>query len=251
MKEPLVSIIMPAYNAEKYIKKAIESVQKQDYQNWELLICDDCSVDLTKEIIKNYISGDKRIKLIELSVNSGAAVARNTSIKEANGRFIAFLDSDDLWLPEKLNNQISFMLKNNYNFTCTFYEKIDEEGNSLNKVIKSKTTTDFKELLKNCPGNSTVIYDSKIIGKFYIPDIKKRNDYLMWFNVLEKVNKLYCLEKNLSAHRLTESGLSKNKKSLLKYHWIIYRHELGLSYMKSTYYCLYWVSKGMRNLISN
>lgn len=247
MAEPLVSIIMPAYNAEKYIEEAIESVLNQTYSNWELLICDDCSNDRTREIIKECKDNDKRIKLFELKENSGAAKARNTSIEQAEGTYIAFLDSDDVWFETKLSEQIGFMIENNYLFTCTYYNKIDGSSKSLDKVIRYKNEADFGELLKNCPGNSTVIYNSRNLGKFYISNIKKRNDYLMWFQVIEKSNKINCLDKMLSSHRIIENSLSNNKKDLIKYHWIIYRKELDLSLIKSFNICLYWIIKGIIN----
>ncbi|NKC59758.1 glycosyltransferase family 2 protein [Vagococcus fluvialis] len=249
MDQPLVSIIMPAYNAEKFIDKAIESVQKQDYLNWELLICDDCSVDNTKCIIKEFQDRDKRVKLFTLEENSGAAIARNTVIKEAKGEFISFLDSDDLWKPQKLSKQIEFMISNKYDFTCTYYDKIDHADKDMNNLIMYKEVSGVKDLLKNCPGNSTVIYNQKKLGKFYISNLKKRNDYLMWFNVLSKANFIYCLKENLSSHRVVESGLSNNKRTLVKYHWIIYRNELNLNIFTSSYYCIYWIGKGIKRKI--
>ncbi|MGB4386964.1 MAG: glycosyltransferase family 2 protein, partial [Caldicoprobacterales bacterium] len=124
--EGLVSIITPAYNCEKYIGETIESVLKQSYENWELIIVDDCSTDNTKSVVEEYIKRDKRIKYYSLDVNSGAAVARTKAMELASGEYIAFLDSDDLWMPNKLEKQISFMKANNYNFTCTSYEQVDE-----------------------------------------------------------------------------------------------------------------------------
>lgn len=245
MCEPLVSIIMPAYNAEKYIKQAIVSVQKQRYENWELLICDDCSKDSTIDIVNEQIELDSRIKLFVLEKNSGAAVARNTSIKHATGNFIAFLDSDDTWEKEKLEIQIKFMEENDCVFSCTYYNKIDSTGAKLNKTVKYKKEADFNYLLKSCPGNSTVIYNTKELGKFYISNIKKRNDYLMWFSVIRKANILKCVPIVLSSHRINDQGLSNDKKSLVKYHWYIYRNELELSFVKSGYLCVYWIVTGL------
>lgn len=246
MAEPLVSIIMPAYNAEKYIEEAIESILNQTYSNWELLICDDCSSDRTRAIVKEYKDNNKRIKLFELKENSGAAKARNTSIEQAKGEYISFLDSDDVWFETKLSDQINFMTKNNYLFSCTYYNKIDGNSKSLAKVIRYKNEADFEELLKNCPGNSTVVYNSKVLGKFYISSIRKRNDYLMWFQVIDKSKKIYCLDRTLSSHRVIENSLSNNKKDLIKYHWRIYRKELNLGVFKSSYYCMYWIYKGLK-----
>ena len=135
-KEELVSIITPVYNCEKLISSTIKSVQNQTYKNWEMLLIDDCSTDNSAKIIKEYSKKDSRIKYLKLKENSGAALARNKALEISNGRFIAYLDSDDLWRPEKLEKQVAFMLKNNYAFTCTDYEKITEDGKSLNKIIK-------------------------------------------------------------------------------------------------------------------
>lgn len=245
MKEPLVSIIMPAYNAEKYIKFAIESVLAQNYMNWELLICDDASKDATKKIVNDYKNFDNRIKLISLEKNSGAAIARNQAIEKAVGDFIAFLDSDDVWFKEKLKKQVSFMIENNYDFSCTFYNKISSEGFELNSKIAYKSTGTYDDLLLNCPGNSTVIYNSKLLGKYYISDIRKRNDYLMWLQIIKSSKRIYCLEEILSSHRIIENSLSKKKSSLIKYHWYIYRKEENLSFFKSVKILSYWLFKGV------
>ncbi|MFW7385519.1 glycosyltransferase family 2 protein [Vagococcus fluvialis] len=245
MNEPLVSIIMPAYNAEKYIEEAIQSVQNQSYQNWELLICDDCSTDNTVKIIENKIKKDLRIKLFKLQNNCGAAIARNSSIKHAIGDYLAFLDSDDSWYKDKLRKQILFMEQNEYHFTCTYYNKIDENGENLNKIITYQNQSNYSNLLYNCPGNSTVIYNCNILGKFYISDLKKRNDYLMWLQVIKKSNKLICLDECLSTHRLVSTGLSNKKRELVKYHWYIYREIEKLSLFKSIKITLYWIFKGL------
>ena len=147
MSEKLVSIITPTYNCAKFIAQTIESVQAQTYKNWEMIIVDDQSKDNTKEIVEEYMKNDARIKYHLLEVNSGAAVARTTSMKLANGEYMAFLDSDDIWMPEKLERQIRWMEENNRAFSCTSYEQIDEEGNSLNKTIKVINKTNYNRLL--------------------------------------------------------------------------------------------------------
>lgn len=245
MEEPLVSIIMPAYNAEDFIEDAINSVKNQTYHNWELLVCNDCSTDNTIKIIDKMKELDDRIKLFNLEKNSGAAVARNTCIMSAKGAYISFLDSDDLWKPTKLSKQIHFMISNNYYFSCTYYDKINTNSECLNQIIRYSYKSNIKSLLKNCPGNSTVIYNQEKLGKFYISDLRKRNDYLMWFKVLEKAELLYCLEQNLSSHRIVDASLSSNKKALVKYHWYIYRNEVNLDIFQSSYYCSYWIFKGI------
>lgn len=240
----MVSIIMPSYNCSSYIERTINSVLAQTYENWELIVVDDCSTDDTYEKLKGFESKDIRIKILLSESNSGAAAARNKALKSAEGEYIAFLDSDDTWEVTKLQKQISFMKTNNYLFTCTYYDKINESGDSLNRIITYKKRGTYSDLLKNCPGNSTVIYNASGIGeKVYISNIKKRNDYLMWLKVIKKTDKLYCLDEVLSSHRIRNGSLSKNKFSLIKYHWEIYREKELLGFIYSLYLVLYWVAK--------
>lgn len=246
--EDLVSIIMPAFNCGDYISTAINSVLDQTYKNWEIIVIDDCSTDNTAKIIKEYVKNDSRIKYHRLSQNSGAAVARNKAIDLASGKYIAFLDSDDKWFPEKLYNQINIMKQKNYNFTCTSYSKIDQDGNDINRIIKAKSKQDYNGILKTCPGNSTVIYNAEKLGKFKIPDIKKRNDYVMWLQVIKKEKYLYGLEEIYSSHRIRTDAISSNKMSLVGYHWKVYRKIEKLSFIKSSYLVCYWVIATMFKL---
>ena len=240
-KEDLVSIIMPTYNCADFIGETIESVLAQDYKNWELIVVDDCSTDDTENIVEKYRYNEERIKYHRLEKNSGAAIARNTAIDLANGRYIAFLDSDDLWVSTKLSTQIYFMKDNNYYFTCTKYNKIDEKSKSLNRIIKVKNKSDYNGVLKTCPGNSTVIYDSEKLGKFKIDNIKKRNDYVMWLQVIKKARYLYGIDEVLGSHRIRRNAISSKKISLVKYHWIVYRNIEKLSVLKTIYLIFYWI----------
>ena len=240
-KENLVSIIMPAYNCKDFIGVALDSVVNQTYQNWEVIVVDDCSTDDTVEVIKEYIKKDNRIKYYKLEKNSGAAIARNMAIDFATGKYIAFLDSDDVWFSEKLTKQISFMKENNYGFTCTSYTKIDEQGKYLNRTIVAKPKSNYGEILKTCPGNSTVIYNAEKLGKFKIPDIKKRNDYVMWLQVIKNEKYLYGIKEPLGSHRIRKEGISNNKKSLVEYHWKVYREIERLPLLKSVYLIFYWI----------
>ncbi len=239
ISEDLVSIIMPAYNCGDYIGIALDSVIAQTYQNWEVIVVDDCSTDNTAEIVKNYMSKDPRIKYYRLDKNSGAAVARNKAIELARGKYIAFLDSDDVWFPEKLSKQIGFMSQHGYTFTCTSYTKIDEQGNYLNRTIKARVKSNYNDILKRSPGNSTVVYNAEVLGKFKIPDIRKRNDYVMWLQVIKKAKLLYGIEEPLSCHRIRKGSLSRNKLSLVGYHWKVYREIEQLSLLKSIYLIVY------------
>ncbi len=239
MENELVSIIMPTYNCAKFIKETIESVLNQTYENWELVIVDDCSNDNTEEIVESF--NDKRIKYHKLEKNSGAAVARTTAMKMATGNYMAFLDSDDLWKKEKLEKQLEFMKKNNYNFTCTAYEQIDEEGNKLNKVIKTKKKANYNRILLDCPvGNSTVMYNVDNLGKFEVPNIRKRNDDALWLQILKKEKFIYGMPDVLMEYRIRNNSISSNKLSLIKYHWQLYREIEHLSVIRSAFHICWW-----------
>lgn len=240
----LVSIVMPAYNCENFIGAAIDSVRAQTYSRWELLIVDDCATDSTAEIIKRYISEDSRIKYFKNKTNSGAAASRNRAVRYAKGQYLAFLDSDDLWREEKLEKQIRFMKINGYSFTCTSYDKIDERGESLHRIINA-FTADYEGMLRRGPGNSTVMYDASKLGKYTVPLIKKRNDYVMWLAVIKKAEILRGLNEVLGSHRIVSDSLSSNKASLIKYHWIVYRDIEKTGVIKSVYLVAVWVVRAL------
>lgn len=236
-----VSIITPAYNCEKFISKTIESVLSQTYPHWEMIVVNDCSSDTTGQIAQKYASYDKRIKYIKLEYNSGAAVARNVAMSMAKGQYIAFLDSDDLWLPDKLSTQIKFMQDNNYKFSCTDYEQIDESGNPLGKIIKCREKADYNRVLLDCPiGNSTVMYDVSQLGKFEVPDIRKRNDDALWLKMLKKEKYIYGLNQILTQYRIRKDSISANKLQLVKYHWTLYRKIEKLNIIRSLFYIIHW-----------
>lgn len=235
----LISIITPTYNCAKFIGFTIESVMKQTYENWEMIIVDDASTDNTEEIVKKY--NDKRIKYVKLEKNSGAAVARNTAMELAKGKYMAFLDSDDMWKEEKLEKQINFMKEHNYNITCTSYEKIDEEGKKLNKILKPKEKADYNRILLDCPvGNSTVIYNVEALGKFEVPNIRKGNDDALWLKMLKKEKYIYGLKEVLMQYRVRNNSISSNKLELVKYYWYKYRKIEKLSIPRSVFHICYW-----------
>lgn len=219
----LVSIISPTYNCGRFISETIQSVLAQTYPEWEMIIVDDCSTDDTKKIVESY-TYDPRIKYHCLDKNSGAAVARNTALKMAKGRWIAFLDSDDIWLPEKLEKQILFMTQNGIHFSYTVYEEMDEESRSLGRIISGpKVISKFGMFAYCWPGCLTVMYDRDIIGQIQIPNIKKNNDYAMWLCAIKRT-KCYLLKDNLAKYRKRTGSISNsNYLSLVKWHYKLFR----------------------------
>ncbi len=241
MTEKLVSIITPTYNCAAFIARTLDSVQAQTYKNWEMIIVDDQSKDNTRDIVEEYIKRDPRIKYHLLEVNSGAAVARTTAMKLAQGSYMAFLDSDDIWMPDKLERQIRWMEENGYAFSCTAYEQIDEEDNLLGKTIKTIKKTDYNRLLLDCPvGNSTVMYDVEKMGKFEVPNIRKRNDDALWLQMLKKEKYIWGMPDVLMKYRIRQNSISSNKLSVIKYHWILYRDIEQLSVIRSAFHIFWW-----------
>ncbi|MTC44403.1 glycosyltransferase [Providencia sp. wls1922] len=239
--QELVSIIMPCYNAEQYIKESINSVINQTYKNFELIIVDDLSTDRSIDIIKSF--NDDRIKLIQLTQNGGAGVARNTGIEAACGRFIAFLDSDDLWRPNKLEIQLEYMLSGSYPLSYTQYQKFTQEGKG--KLVIPPNTVTYNELLYcNVIGCLTAIYDTKIVGKQFMPLIRKRQDMGLWLKILSQGHTAYCCPQVLADYR-TDSGMTQNKLDAAKYQWKFYRQELNFNIIKSTKYFIGYAIKGV------
>ena len=245
---PEISIITPVFESELFIKSTIKSVQTQTYQNWELILIDDASTDESAKIAESFAVKDERIKLIKLDSNKGPAAARNRGIKEASGRYIAFLDSDDLWYEEKLYKQLKFMKENHYAFTYTGFEKINEEGKVIGAIIPYKEEVCYYDLLKsNHIGCLTAMIDLKILGyKMYMPDIKKRQDQGLWLEILKEIDKAYCLNKVLGKYRIRKDSISINKIANIKFQWQLYRELEKLSIIQSLYYMLWYAFYGMR-----
>ena len=241
MSEKLVSIITPTYNCAEFIARTINSVQAQTYQNWEMIIVDDRSQDNTAEIVAKYMQKDPRIQYHLLDVNSGAAVARTEAMKLAKGAYMAFLDSDDIWMPDKLERQIKWMQENGYAFSCTAYAQIDEEDNPLNRIIKTIEKTDYNRLLLDCPvGNSSVMYDVEKMGKFEVPNIRKRNDDALWLQMLKKEKYIWGMPDVLMRYRIRQNSISRNKLKVIKCHWILYREIEHLSVIRSVFHIFLW-----------
>lgn len=219
----LVSIIMPSYNTQKFIEETLDSVLAQTYTNWELIIVDDCSTDNTDEIVSPFLS-DSRIIYIQNEKNSGAAVSRNRALREAKGKWIAFLDSDDLWTPDKLEKQIAFMQSNGYCFSYTNYSEIDESSEPLGKTVTGPKKITKTGMYNYCwMGCLTVMYDVEKIGLIQIEDIKKNNDYAMWLKICKKAN-CYLLDEDLARYRKRQGSISNHSYiSLIKWHYRLFR----------------------------
>jgi len=226
-----VSIITPVYNSEKFIGYTIDSIINQTYKNWELIVIDDCSSDQSVSIIEDYINSYTNIKLIKNTKNEGAAVSRNKGIMEAQGDYIAFLDADDLWKPEKLEKQLKHMKAQNSDVSFSSYELIDEHGNKLNKKVCALPILSYQKLLKsNYIGNLTGIYSLKTLGKITSPNLRKRQDWLLWLSALKiSVKPAYGIEESLAYYRIRKNSMSSNKYNLLKYNYRVYKNGLGYS----------------------
>lgn len=235
MKE-LVSIIVPVYNAEKFIDETISTVLDQTYTNFELLLVNDCSTDNSEKLIKKYLKDD-RIKLINNETNSRAAVSRNNGIKAAKGRYICFLDADDKWDKTKLEKQIKFMNEKDCEFSFTSYEFADENCIPNGKKVIVPETITYNEALKNTTiWTSTVMFDMTKLSKedIYMPDVKSE-DTACWWSILKKIDKAYGLQDILSFYRRTEGTLSSNKFEAIKRIWNLYRNVEHLNLFKSLY----------------
>lgn len=213
---------MPSYNTAAFIGDSIRSVLNQTYLNWELIIVDDCSTDNTDKVVSQFV--DQRIKYLKNERNSGAAVSRNKALKEAQGEYVAFLDSDDLWQENKLEKQLKFMKINNYNFSYTDYERIDENGIRMNVRCTGPDIITKKKMYHYCyPGCLTVMYKRELFQELQINDIKKNNDYAMWL-IICKVYNCYLLKENLASYRVRKKSVSHDKLGrLIRSHYDLFR----------------------------
>jgi len=242
----LVSIITPSHNADAFIATCIESVLAQSFDNWEMIIVDDLSTDNSVSIIKSYTQRDNRIKLIQLEKNSGPAIARNRAIEESEGKYIAFLDADDLWMPEKLEKQLSYMKDNNLAFTYSSYHVINEEGEHLT-TFQTKGQVTYTSLLKTCSiGCLTAIYDVEKLGKIYMPNMKKRQDYALWLDIFKRIDYAKGLMEPLAFYRVGQTSVSSNKFTAATWQWKIYRNIEKLNLFKSTYYFSHYIYYGLK-----
>ena len=239
----MVSIIVPVYNAAKYIEKTIEMVSKQTYKDWELILVDDASTDGSADLIDEIIASQgKRIRLIRKSVNEGAAAARNSGIDASAGRYIAFLDADDVWLPEKLDKQIAFMERTGAAFSFHSYEFGDEEANPTGRVVRAPKTLSFRQALsRTVIFTTTVMFDTEKIDMeiIHMPQVPSE-DTATWWRILKSGYVAYGLDENLAVYRRPAKSLSSNKFVAIQRIWFLYRNIADLSVIQSMFYFVGW-----------
>ena len=212
MSNSLVSIITPVYNASRFLEKTAQSVFEQTYSDWEWILVDDCSTDDSWEILQELKNQDSRVRIYKNPINLNAGKTRNFAIEQATGRFIAFLDSDDMWHKDKLEIQIKFMLDNDYHFTHTAFGYLDEQGNRIKSTFQVNPIVNYKHLLKNSEiGCCTAIYDAEKIGKRYMSEHARRQDYVLWLSILRSGTNAYGIDKELAYYRLVKNSLSSKK----------------------------------------
>lgn len=252
MGKDLVSIIVPVFNAEKFVEGTIKSVLNQTYDNWELILVNDCSTDNSENIIKTYAKNDKRIKLLNNNINSKAAISRNNGIKKASGRYICFIDADDLWDKQKLEKQIKFMETKKCAFSFTGYEFADEKGIPNGKKVFVPNKIKYKQALRNTTiWTSTVMFDITLISKddIYMPNVERGQDTATWWKVLKKIDFAYGLNEILSFYRRSNGTLSSNKFVALKRTWNLYRKVEKLGFFYSVYNFMFYCINAIKRRI--
>ena len=237
MNSPLVSVVMPLFEAASYVGDAVASVQAQTMSEWELIVVDDASTDGGPAIVDVIAARDSRVRLVRQPRNRGAAVARNAATERAGGRYIAFLDADDLWDPEKLERQVDFAAKGDHAFTHTWYRRIARDGAALGTVMRAPPRLSYRASLRaNRIGCLTAMYDAERLGKVYAPDIPKRNDYVLWLQLLKRVEYAHCLPEVLAAYRISPGSISRNKLGLARHHYRLFRDIERLSPPSSAFH---------------
>lgn len=249
----MVSIIVPVYNAEKYIEQTIRHVAAQTYTDWELLLVVDGSGDRSVQVIQDYreTEGEERLRLIVSEENMGAAKARNKGLQEAKGRYIAYLDADDLWMPEKLELELQFMREKQAAFVFSGYEFADQHGVGTGKVVHVPERMSYTDALKNTTiFTSTVLFDTQLIPRelLEMPDIKSE-DTALWWKVLRSGYTAYGLDRNLVLYRRPVESLSSNKVEAIRRIWNLYRRAEGLSIPRSAYYFCFWAVRAVRRRV--
>ena len=246
--EKLVSVITPLYNNSAFLEDCVNSVLNQEYQNWEMLIVDDCSSDDSYSLAQSLSAQDPRIKAFQMSENSGSGLARNKAIHEANGEYIAFLDSDDIWHPKKLMIQINAMELNNAVFSHTNYGYLSEEGKFLEKELRvSNNWVTYWDLLKRTEISClTAVYNARVIGKIYMPDLRRKQDYALWLKILKAGNNSLSIPVKLAWYRQVKGSATSNKSALIINHIIFLRETQGMNLIKALYYTGLWMLNGIK-----
>ncbi len=234
-REPLVSVITPAYNCGRFIQQAIDSVRGQSFENWEMVVADDASRDDTCTIVERNCALDSRIRLIRSDKNRGVAAARNRALAAARGRYVAFLDSDDLWLPSKLEEQLRFMVEENIAFSCTQYRHISEDGSRCGSLIVPLDKFDYPRYLKNtCIGCLTVMLDRSRTGDMHFEQ-QPREDSILWLDLMKRGIHAYALQRDLARYRIVNGSDSGNKMRASRAIWKIYRDVEKLPFFYSVW----------------
>lgn len=249
----LISIIVPVYNAEKFLKETMDCVRRQTYSDWELLLVDDGSSDGSERLIENYIGTTKenRIFFIRQPRNMGAAMARNRGVSEARGRYITFLDADDLWVPEKLEKELAFLQEKKAAFVFTGYEFADEQGKGTGKIVRVPETLNYKQALKNTTiFTTTVMFDTEKIPKdmLEMPNIKSE-DTALWWKILRAGYVAYGLDENLAKYRRAGKSLSSNKAEAVRRIWNLYRRAEGMGVLNSLWHCCFWAVRAVKRRV--
>ena len=235
--QPLVSVIMPCYNMERFVTDTIGSVMGQTFADWELLIVDDASTDRTASLVQGFVGKDERIRFSVNAKHAGIASTRNRCIQQSKGRFLAFLDADDIWHPEKLEQQMRFMLERHIGFSYTSYDLVDEGGKPLEKTVKTAGDLNYKDYLRNTIiGCSTVMVDTELVGPVVVPDFRTSEDAATWLDILKKGFKAYAIEKPLTSYKIRRNSASSNKLKASADLWKVYRQNEKLPFFKAVYY---------------
>lgn len=242
----LVSVITPCFNASSTISQTIDSVLKQTYGNWEMLIIDDCSTDESADIIKKYCKEDARIKYFKTENSTGSpSIPRNIGIDNAKGQYIAFLDADDLWLPEKLEKQVKFMESNEYNLSYSFYEKMDWQGNRENRIIKTRDVTTYNKLLKsNSIPCLTAMIRKDVIGETRFKQIPQE-DFCFWLDILKKGVTAYNMKEDIALYREANNSRSANKFDMFKGYWNVIRNHHNISFIPACMSMITYTALGL------
>jgi len=240
---PKVSIIMPAYNAEKYIGASIESVLEQSYKNWELIIVNDDSKDATPEIINQYAKKDKRLVVTKNTTNQGIAKTKNKAIKLARGQFISFLDNDDCWYSNKLEKQIQVLEETSYPFVFSSYDKMDADGKKIKSKVRVSGKYDYKKMLRaNYIGALTAIYSVEALGKFYFDDRFVIEDYVYWLQLLKETNFAFAINEPLAIYRVHADSFSRSRWKVVRSNYDVYRRSEKLPVTKALFYSMYHIA---------